>query len=154
MCCICSSVLWEEGAMKKCSTQTGSALLVLLLVMTVLTLLLQQRLRCGSFSYDVVVVRSQQCKRQWATHALLKYGIAWCKAHTSDLLQADLGKKYELQVAWPLYSDVTVPGIVIVQRTADGVIVTATLQDAACVILSECCTLELKQLTMTIKKVG
>ncbi len=113
--------------MRSQSMQAGSALLILLLIMTVLTLLLQQRLRSGTYSYDVVLMRTEYYKHRWALNALFNYGVAWCTANKSTLSAFAVGKKYELQVPWPVYAESSKPGIIGMEKTAQGVVLTVSL---------------------------
>lgn len=140
--------------MKKSHSQPGSALLILLLLMTVLTLVVQQRLRTGTFSYDVAMMRAQSCKQQWAQTALLNYGIAWCKAQKHNLLAAPLDKKYELQVKWTTNHSEDTVGLVTIQKKNEGVFMNARLKHSTQSSDPQSCLIELSSMSMRIKKMN
>jgi hypothetical protein len=86
--------------MKLCDNQTGSALIFLLLVLTLIGLLFPQRSRMCSLSADVIAMRVRSYKHQWAVRALLQYGIAWSKKHHDQLLTTSLSHTWNMK--WPL----------------------------------------------------
>lgn len=136
---------------KNSKQNAGSVLLVLILIMTVITLILMQRLKSGTFSYDVVMMRNRTRKFHWSTAALVNYGISWCKTHKNDVLNLPLGTEKEIVVKWPLSKESTVDGTLSIKRSQDGVQVTARLTNDNKNYSSQHCSLEITPFSMKIK---
>ncbi|MBS1986326.1 hypothetical protein JST99_00125 [Candidatus Dependentiae bacterium] len=108
-------------------TSSGSALLMVLCLSTVLMIATTTSWYTASLLHEVACVRQQRFQQQQSAQALLLYGILIAQ-HKFD----DLCKESEpivlYQGAWPLSEDLIGNGYVISRHKKDGVALVATLE--------------------------
>ncbi len=82
--------------------RAGSALITVILVLTVLVILATNVLRSTIFAQNIAIERQRhECNYQ-LTHGLMNYAIELCKENFDTLLEKAQKKPYELQVSnWP-----------------------------------------------------
>lgn len=136
--------------MNKNLIREGSALLILVLIMTVVSLLAQQLLRSRSFNYNVALVRTQYYKQQWALQALLRYANALVVANKKTISDQSVGKQYSFPIGVPLHDGTLTDCVLEIERVADGAKVTVTMKEKNSTSMS--CLLAINDTGIVVKK--
>lgn len=87
------------------SKKTGSALLVVLMIMTVLLLYLTTIWQTAGYTYEIMRCRKEYEERLWSTHALMMWAIALSKENFDTLVSfVQYGPKTITIKHWPPWS--------------------------------------------------
>lgn len=123
--------------------KSGSAVLAILLIMSIVLICTKNILRSASYLIDIVQKRERHEQQYRATEALLHYGIAWYHQHHDKLNQTDKNNQQQSYTFDPWLPDLLpdYSGTIIIQSTGTGATVQAILNKDCHVVCKLSCQL-------------